>query len=227
MDAVLFDMDGTLVGSDAAVARTWAAWGREYGVSPAALDAVEHGVPSDVTVRLLRPDLDGPAHAAAVARMLDLECADLDDVHALPGAHELLAALDAAGVPWAVVTSAERRLAVARLTAAGIAAPVLVARDDIVRGKPDPEGYLAGAAALGVDPRRCLVVEDAEAGLAAGRAAGARTAALRGLDGDLRPADLHELAGLLGLGAAQPGSSRTITTSPSEPAGSSRNPVRR
>lgn len=199
VDAVLFDMDGTLVGSDGAVDRAWRSWAREYGVPDVALDAVAHGVPSDGTIRLLRPDLDGPALDAAAARQLELQYDDLDDVHALPGAHALLAALDAAGTPWAVVTSADRRLARARLGAAGIGAPVLVARDDIARGKPDPEGYRAGAAALGVPPERCLVVEDAEAGLAAGRAAGARTAALRGLDGDLRPADLHELAGLLGF----------------------------
>ncbi|MFP5070567.1 HAD-IA family hydrolase [Pseudonocardia nantongensis] len=197
--AVLFDMDGTLVESDAAVARSWSAWAREYGVPAEALDAVAHGVPADGTIRLLRPDLTGAELDAAAARQLALQYDDLHDVTALPGAHDLLAALTAAGVPWAVVTSADRRLARARLAAAGIDPPVLVARDDIARGKPDPEGYRAAATALGVSPGECLVVEDAEAGLAAGRAAGARTAALRGLDGDVRPADLTALAGLLGL----------------------------
>lgn len=191
--AVLFDMDGTLVDSDAAVARAWAAWATEYAVAPDALDAVAHGVPSDGTIRLLRPDLDEAGVEAASARQLELQYDDLADVVALPGAHTVLAELDAAGVPWAVVTSADRTLARARLAAAGIAAPVLVARDDIARGKPDPEGYLAAAAALDVPATACLVVEDAEAGLAAGRAAGARTAALRGLDGDLRLRGLADL----------------------------------
>lgn len=197
--AVLFDMDGTLVDSDAAVARSWRAWAAEYGVPAAELDRVAHGVPSDGTIRVLRPDLDGAALDAAAARQLELQYDDLADVAALPGAHALLAALDAAGVRWAVVTSADRRLAAARLGAAGIVAPVLVARDDVARGKPDPQGYRAAAAALGADPRDCLVVEDAEAGLAAGRAAGAATAALRGLPGDLRPAGLTGPAGLLGM----------------------------
>lgn len=201
LDAVLFDMDGTLLESDAAVARAWAAWAREYGVPPEALDAVAHGVPADGTIRVLRPDLTGADLDTAAARQLALQYDDLAEVHALPGAHALLAALGAAGIPWAVVTSADRRLARARLGAADIDPPVLLARDDIERGKPDPQGYLAAAAALGVPATGCLVVEDAEAGLAAGRAAGARTAALRGLDGDLRPTDLHDLVRLLGLTA--------------------------
>lgn len=202
--AVLFDMDGTLVESDAAVARAWSAWAAEYGVAPGALTAVAHGVPADGTIRILRPDLDEPGVAAASAWQMALQYTDLDDVVALPGAHELIAALDAAGMPWAIVTSADRELARLRLGAAGIAAPVLVARDDIDRGKPDPEGYRTAAAALGVPAGACLVVEDAEAGLAAGRAAGARTAALRGLDGDLRLGGLGDLLPALGLPLVHP-----------------------
>jgi sugar-phosphatase len=203
--ALLFDMDGTLVESDAPVARAWATWAAEYGVAPEALDAVAHGVPADGTVRLLRPDLDESGVAAASARQMELQYTDLDDVVALPGAHELIATLEAAGVPWAVVTSADRELARRRLGVAGIDAAVLVARDDIARGKPDPEGYRTAAAALGVPARECLVVEDAEAGLAAGRAAGARTAALRGLDGDLRLGGLADLVPLFGAAARSTG----------------------
>jgi mannitol-1-/sugar-/sorbitol-6-phosphatase len=196
--AVLFDMDGTLVESDAAVARAWSAWAAEYGVAPEALTAVAHGVPADGTIRILRPDLDEAGVAAASARQMELQYTDLDEVVALPGAHELIAALDRARVPWAIVTSADRELARLRLGAAGIEAAVLVARDDIARGKPDPEGYRTAAAALGVPAGQCLVVEDAEAGLAAGRAAGARTAALRGLDGDVRLDSLSDLVPLFG-----------------------------
>jgi sugar-phosphatase len=201
--AVLFDMDGTLVESDAAVARAWSAWAAEYGVAQEELSAVAHGVPADGTIRILRPDLDDDGVAAASARQLALQYDDLDDVTALPGAHALLAALDAAGVPWAVVTSADRELALRRLEATGIDAPVLVARDDIAHGKPDPEGYRTAATALGVPAHACLVVEDAEAGLAAGRAAGARTAALRGLDGDLRLDGLADLVPLFDVAAAR------------------------
>lgn len=193
-DAVLLDMDGTLVDSDGAVVRAWLAWGREYDVAvdPAAL----HGRPADASIRELLPHLDDAGVAAAAERELALQYEDLSDVVATPGAAELLALLDAT-MPWAVVTSADRRLAAARLGAAGLAAPVLVTVEDVRRGKPDPEGYLLAARRLGVAPGRCLVVEDAEAGIAAGRAAGARVASLRGLPGDVPIADLHELAALL------------------------------
>lgn len=192
--AVLFDMDGTLVDSDAAVERAWTVWAAEYDVAPEAVLAVAHGAPATRTVRLVRPDLGADAVAVAAARQLELQYDDLSDVVPTTGALELLAALS---LPWAVVTSADVRLAKARLGAAGIEAPVLVTVDDIGRGKPDPEGYLRGAELLGVAPDRCLVVEDAEVGVAAGRAAGATVAALKGIDGDLRIADLTELARLL------------------------------
>lgn len=194
--AVLFDMDGTLVDSDAAVERAWTTWAQEYGVDvdPGTL----HGRPADATVRSLRPDLDDAAVDAAAARQLDLQYDDLADVVPTPGALELLAVLD---LPWAVVTSADLRLARARLGAAGITAPVLVTVDDISRGKPDPEGYLLAARRLGVEPVRCIVVEDAPAGVAAGRAAGARVAALKGVEGDLPINDLAELATIIADGA--------------------------
>ncbi|MBG6213433.1 MAG: HAD-IA family hydrolase [Cryobacterium sp.] len=92
----------------------------------------------------------------------------------------------------AIVTSCARPLAVARLAASALLAPrVIVALDDTPCGKPNPEPFLAGAARLGVDPSRCLVIEDAPAGLEAGRAAGCTTIGVAGtypaveLDADL------------------------------------------
>ena len=197
IDAILFDMDGTLVASDGAVERAWLSWAAEYGVDGAAAYAIGHGSPSEPTVRRMLPQLDEAGIQLASARQLELQYDDLTDVTATPGAVELLGVLARRGLPWAVVTSADTRLAKARLTAAGIVAPVLVTIDDIPAGKPDPAGYRRAAELLGVAPERCLVVEDAEVGLEAARAAGAHTAALRGLDGDLRLADLSELAALL------------------------------
>jgi sugar-phosphatase len=195
--AVLFDMDGTLVDSDAAVERAWRSWSAEFGVDPARALAIAHGSPADATVRRLLPDLDSAAVAASAARQLRPQYDDLADVTATPGTGEVLAVLARLGLPWAVVTSADARLATARLGAAGIDPPVLVTSEDIRAGKPDPEGYLRAARLLGCPPARCLVVEDAEVGLEAGRAAGAMTAALKGLDGDLRLDDLAHLARLL------------------------------
>ena len=100
-------------------------------------------------------------------------------------------------MPWAVVTSADIRLATARLAVAGIEPPVLVTAEDITNGKPDPDAFLRAAALLGVPIGRCLVVEDSEPGVAAGRASGATVAALNDLAGDLVIADLHELGRLL------------------------------
>src|SRR5690242_9946290 len=180
-------MDGTLVDSDAAVERAWRAWADEQGVPMADLLPRLHGSPAGITIRAVRPDLDDDAVDRAEGR-------------ALPGAHELLATLDRLHLPWAVVTSADRRLAEARLAAAGIAPPLLVTIEDSARGKPHPDPYLVAARRLGVDPARCLVVEDSQPGIDAGHAAGAQVAALRGLTASMSIASLHELSERLEAG---------------------------
>ncbi|GAB2613133.1 HAD family hydrolase [Kribbella endophytica] len=195
--AVLFDMDGTLVDSDAAVERAWTTWAAEYGVDAAEVLAIAHGSPAESVVARVLPGLDPTIRTIAAGRQHELQYDDLSDVVPTPGAHELLALLEKRGLPWAVVTSADRRLAEARLGATGIEPKVLVTIEDIAHGKPDPEGYLRGAELLGVPATQCLVVEDAEVGLQAGKAAGAYTAGLKGLAGDLKLADLHQLAALL------------------------------
>lgn len=200
--AVLLDMDGTLVDSDAAVVRAWTTWADEHGVSREAAMALAHGGHPEYTAQRLLPNLDAAGVQAAARRQLHLQYQDLDDVGPARGAGPLLATLARLGMPWAVVTNADARLAGARLAAAGVEAPLLITLDDVAAGKPDPEGYLLAAERLGVPPGRCLVVEDSEPGLAAGRAAGARTAALRGLSGDVRVDDLAHLARLLSGSAA-------------------------
>jgi sugar-phosphatase len=192
--AVLLDMDGTLVDSDAAVERAWTTWAGEYGADLGTILATAHGSPAPATVRRVRPDLDEAGIEQAAARQLTLQYGDLSDVVAADGAHALLATIEALSLPWAVVTSADNRLAELRLAAAGISPPVLVTVDDIVAGKPDPEGYRLAAQRLGVDPAACLVVEDAAVGVTAGQAAGARVVALKGVKADLEISGLSELA---------------------------------
>ncbi|PJE95210.1 phosphatase [Streptomyces carminius] len=178
-DALLFDNDGTLLSSLDATVRCWNRWAGEYGVSAADFDRVGlHGRPAAEIIADLLPAARVPG---ALRRIEELELRDAlgpdgGGVAPLPGAVELTGALPAGR--WAVVTSATRPLADARLARAGIDAPLVVTADDITRGKPDPEPYLLAAAKLGVDPARCVVFEDAPAGLAAGRAAGMRTVAL-------------------------------------------------
>ncbi|MET9819218.1 MULTISPECIES: HAD-IA family hydrolase [unclassified Streptomyces] len=199
--ALLFDNDGTLVSSLASVDRCWTRWAAEYGITAEEFARVElHGRPAaEIAADLL------PAHVVpeAVARIEDLEVEDVPGggVHLLPGTRSFLDALPAER--WAVVTSATRRLAEARLDAVGILPKTLVAADDITRGKPDPEPYLLAARTLGVDPARCVVFEDAPAGLAAGRAAGMTTVALttthqaHELHADLVVEDLSALSALV------------------------------
>ena len=197
VQAVLLDMDGTLVDSDAAVERAWQAWAVEYGVDLGDGPPIAHGMPALGNVLRLRPDLTPEQAAAAAGRQLELQYDDVADVTAAPGAAGLLGELDRLGLPWAIVTSADPTLARVRLAAARIRPPLLVTADDVRVGKPDPEGYLLAARKLGADPRRCLVVEDAEAGVRAGRAAGATVAALKGVPADIQIAGLDQLRTLL------------------------------
>ena len=197
LEAVLLDMDGTLVDSDADVERAWRSWAREHGVDAASVLEVAHGRPAAATVRLVAPWLSPAAIERAAARQTELQEAVAAGTTAMPGAGRLLGELDRLALPWAVVTGAGSGLARARLHAAGIHPPLLVTLEDVRRGKPAPDGFLLAATRLGVEPRRCLVVEDSTPGIEAGRAAGARVASLRGLPADLRLRDLAELAGLL------------------------------
>jgi sugar-phosphatase len=206
VSAVLLDMDGTLVDSDAAVERAWSAWAAEYDVDPAAVLAIAHGTPAERTVSAMLPDLASDEVARAAARQLTLQYDDLSDIVPTHGAERLISVLAGRTMPWAVVTSADRRLARARLHAAGIPAPVLITSEDVTAGKPAPDAYLLAARTLGVVASRCLVVEDAEPGLRAARAAGALTAALKSLDGDIRLSDLEELAVLLDTNGPGPSS---------------------
>lgn len=205
--ALLFDNDGTLVSSLESVRRCWTRWAGEYGITTEEFGRVElHGRPAAEIAADLLPAAVVPE---AVARIEQLEVEDVPGggVHLLPGTWEFLDALPAGR--WAVVTSATRRLAEARLGAVGILPKTLVAADDITRGKPDPEPYLLGARALGVDPAACVVFEDAPAGLQAGRAAGMVTVALATthradeLDADLVVTDLSALSALVTDGGVE------------------------
>jgi len=169
-DAILFDLDGVLIDSSACITRNWAAWAAPHGIDVAAIMKVAHGVRSIETIREVAPHLDAAAEAA---RLTALEVADTDGVVAMPGAHALLASLPDGA--WTIVTSGNRDLAAARLAAVGLPVPAqMVTADDVTQGKPAPEPYLLGAQRLGVAPARCLVVEDAPAGIQAGRSAGIR-----------------------------------------------------
>jgi len=160
---VLSDLDGVLVDSGAEVERIWREWADEHGIDPDLVARESHGVPAAGVLARVAPELNSAEEIDRIERRHAATGGS-----ALPGAADLLA-LDRV----AVVTSCSPSLAAARLSSAGLPTPaILITSDRTERGKPHPDPYLAAAAALGADPAECLVIEDAPAGVAAGRAAG-------------------------------------------------------
>ncbi|TAM66955.1 MAG: HAD family hydrolase [Microbacteriaceae bacterium] len=174
-DAVLCDLDGSLIDSTASVARSWRRWAEHYGVSADALHA-NHGRPARTLVSaLIEPD----RRAEALERIEQMEVADAQSVRPLRGAPAFWASLPEQR--RAVVTSGTVPIASARMDAADLPRPtVWVTAEQVTHGKPDPEPYLMAAERLGGDPGRCLVIEDAQAGIASARAAGCHVLAVTG-----------------------------------------------
>ena len=193
-DAVLFDMDGTLIDSTPAVRRSWLTWCTEHGIDPSILDS-RHGHPArDIVASLVPPeDIE-----TSFERIQQLEIAEVRDITILPGAAEALQAIDE--YRKAIVTSCTRPLAAARIMASGLTPPrVIITYDDVEHGKPHPEPFTLGAQWLGFEPARCLVIEDAPAGLHSAHHAGCTTLAVEGthpahqLNADLIITSLTEL----------------------------------
>ncbi|WP_280950933.1 HAD-IA family hydrolase [Rhizobium sp. R339] len=168
--AFLFDMDGTLLTSIAAAERVWGAWAKRQGLDPIAFLPTMHGQRAIDTIRRLElPGVDAEIEAEKIT---NAEIDDVEGVVAIAGAAEFLAALPTDR--WAIVTSASKELARRRLEAAGLRMPnVIVTGEDVAAGKPDPQCFLLAARRLGVPAANCLVFEDVEAGVKAGKAAGA------------------------------------------------------
>lgn len=175
--ALLFDMDGTLIDSRVVVEKIWKRWCDENGIDWHTVLPRLHGVRMRDSVEMFaKPGMDVEA---VYQRLYREEVEDVDGIVPIPGAAELLASLPPDA--WTIVTSADTVLAKARLGAAGIVPPPRMVTGEIVTlGKPDPEGYLLGARRMGADPKDCLVFEDAKAGIDAGLAAGARVIAIAG-----------------------------------------------
>jgi sugar-phosphatase len=167
--AFLFDMDGTILTSIKAAERVWGQWAARHGLDLDAFLPTIHGKRTEETIRALAlPGVDPTLEAAFITRA---EIEDVAGVEAIRGVAAFLASLPAGR--WAIVTSAPRLLAEARIAAAGLPVPeVLVAAEDVERGKPAPDPFLLGARKLGVAPADCLVFEDTLAGLRSAAAAG-------------------------------------------------------
>lgn len=167
--AIVFDMDGVLADSGDSVDRSWARWANDRGLDPVEVARWAHGQRSQETVRHYLPEHEWGRGQADIDRY---EIDDAASVRTIPGAIELTRA-----VPrdrWAVYTSANGPLATARLAAARIPEPpIVVTADHVTNGKPHPEGYALAITRLGVDPAHVAILEDAPAGVAAARGAGA------------------------------------------------------
>jgi sugar-phosphatase len=172
---ILFDLDGVLIDSNPAVDRVWSGWAREHGFDAAEVIRKAHGRPSMSTVREYVPEEIAIRENNEIERR---EIADIEGIIPLPGVMNLLRSIPAE--QWAIVTSGTFPLATARIKAAGLPSPKsLITSSDIKKGKPDPEPYLKGAAKIGLAAADCIVLEDAGAGILAGKAAGARVIGVR------------------------------------------------
>jgi sugar-phosphatase len=168
--AILFDLDGVLVDSTRAVDREWRAWAKRKGVDGDAIMAIAHGVRTVEVIRRVAPHLNAEREASLIESE---EAEDKEGVVVMPGAVELVHSIPDGR--WGVVTSGSRLLASTRMVYCGLPLPkVLITADDVTQGKPHPEPYLKGAEGLGLDPRECLVIEDAPAGIRSALAAGTK-----------------------------------------------------
>lgn len=167
---VLFDLDGVLVASQPLIERQLRSWAESHGLDAATVVGLSHGRTDVELIREVAPHLDAEEQAEFMAEREALDTAGLT---ACRGAAEILALIPPQR--WGIVTSGHSSVARARLGAAGLPEPtVLVTAERVRRGKPAPDGYLLGARLLGFEPTNCVVVEDAPAGVRAGRAAGAQ-----------------------------------------------------
>ena len=205
--AVLWDMDGTLVDTEPywiasehelVLQHGNGAWTDEHAHSLVGFDLrdsaryiARHGevdLPVDEIVHLL---LDGVIER--VRRRTPWR----------PGARELLAELNGAGIPCALVTMSWKRFTDAVVPSLPIGSfAAIVAGDDVAKGKPHPEPYLAAAALLGVEPSRCIAIEDSPTGVRSALAAGCITVAVPHVVAVPDGLGAHRLPTLAGVGVA-------------------------
>jgi len=165
----LFDMDGTLLTSIRSAERVWSTWAQRHGLDVDKFLPTLHGKRTHDTISQLKlPGVDPIAEAAWITAA---EIEDVADIEAITGAATFLSSLPPER--WGIVTSAPRKLAEARLAAAGLPSHrLLVAAEDVEHGKPAPDPFLLGARRLDAAPADCLVFEDTQTGLRSAEAAG-------------------------------------------------------
>lgn len=187
-DAVLFDLDGVLIDSTSCIIRHWQAWADLHHLDINQIMRIAYGTRSVETMRAVAPHLDVEHESKQFEAR---EVVDTEGVVAIEGSHQVLTALPSE--TWAIVTSGSLDLVLARLAKTRLPIPhFLITADDVRQGKPAPEPYLIGAQRLGVAVDRCVVIEDAPAGVEAGKKAGMRVIGI---------ASTHQRDALLASGA--------------------------
>lgn len=169
-DAILLDMDGTILTSIKAAERVWAQWARRHGLDVDAFLPTIHGMRAIETIRRLNlPGIDPEIEATAITAA---EMDDIGGIEAIAGAAAFLDTLPRSR--WAIVTSAPRALALRRIAAAGLPVPpLIIAAEDVINGKPAPDCFRLAAEKLGVAVEKCLIFEDSQAGITAAEKADA------------------------------------------------------
>ncbi|KAF9462297.1 phosphatase [Collybia nuda] len=189
VDAILFDMDGTLVDSTAGLAGAWETFAKSYPeIDVAHILATSHGVRTvDNLIKfcgITDPiTLESEAERFENAIVESASRSGGKGIVMLPGAKKLLTELSSARhLPnplWAICTSAKRKYGSAAMGITGLPVPdVCVMAEDVQNGKPHPEPYFTGASRCGVNPEKCIVIEDSPNGIRSGKAAGCKTLAV-------------------------------------------------
>ncbi|KAK3716376.1 DL-glycerol-3-phosphatase [Vermiconidia calcicola] len=178
--ALLFDMDGTIFDSTAAIVKYWKQLGKEIGVDGDHILETSHGRRSVDVLAIHAPHLANWDYVCTAEGQIPINYGQ--DAVEVPGSRSLLDKLESAGAPWAIVTSGTRPLVTGWLDVMKLAHPkYLVTAEEVETGKPDPACYRLGAKRLNhsnTDPSQILVLEDAPAGVKAGKAAGYKVVAL-------------------------------------------------
>jgi HAD superfamily hydrolase (TIGR01509 family) len=175
--AVLWDLDGTMLDSEKVwweveqdlFAEHGGEWTEELARSLTGSDLYDSAV---MMIQRFFDDSDIDPHALVTDMVRRVELRLLERVEFLPGVEKLLAEIEAAGVPMAIVTASYRPLVDALLTQTDVHFSAVVTGERVTRGKPDPEPYLTAAELLGVDPADCVAIEDSVPGAESASAAG-------------------------------------------------------
>ncbi|KAJ1917802.1 hypothetical protein H4219_002992 [Mycoemilia scoparia] len=175
-DGLLFDLDGTLIHTLKCTENVYTWFSNKHGVDPKTVYHACHGVP---TLKVLQTFFPKEVQNIETVNMLEgMAVEDYDSIFPIPGALELLGSLPPN--KWTIVTSGTRMLATKRLEYLKFpqSQSDMITGDEVFNGKPDPEPFNRGAANLGLDPSKCVVFEDALAGIKSGKAAGSIVVAL-------------------------------------------------